>query len=47
MHQLDTFDGRRALGFVYPRLTPRRIQTWWSGGEMANPTIMRDGQWLN
>jgi hypothetical protein len=27
-------------------LTPVRIQAWWSGSELGNPTIMRDGDWV-
>ena len=43
----SAIDGRRAPGFVYLQLMPKRIQAWWSSGELANPTIMRDGQWLS
>lgn len=44
--QVSAIDGRRAPGFVYLQLTPRRIQAWWSGAELATPPIMRDGEWL-
>jgi hypothetical protein len=40
-------DGRQAPGFVYLQLVPERIQAWWSSGEVAKPTVMRDGQWLS
>jgi hypothetical protein len=43
----SAIDGRRAPGFVYLQLVPSRIQAWWSGAELARPTVMRDGQWLN
>jgi general stress protein 26 len=42
----SAIDGRRAPGFVYLQLVPSRIQAWWSGAELASPTVMRDGQWL-
>jgi Pyridoxamine 5'-phosphate oxidase len=42
----SAIDGRRAPGFVYLQLVPNRIQAWWSGAELASPTVMRDGQWL-
>jgi hypothetical protein len=29
-----------------PAADPWRIQAWWSGSELGNPTIMRDGRWL-
>ena len=45
--QVSAIDGRRAPGFVYLQLTPRRIQAWWSGAELAAPTVMRDGRWLD
>jgi hypothetical protein len=43
----SAIDGRRAPGFVYLQLVPTRIQAWWSSAELANPTVMRDGQWLS
>jgi hypothetical protein len=45
--QVSAIDGRRAPGFVYLQLTPQRIQAWWSGAELATPTVMRDGAWLS
>src|SRR5262249_10642713 len=42
----SAIDGRRAPGFVYLQLVPRRIQAWWSGAELASPTVMRNGEWL-
>lgn len=44
--RVSAIDGRRAPGFVYLQLVPRRVQTWWSGSELGSPTIMRDGHWL-
>jgi hypothetical protein len=44
--RVSAIDGRRAPGFVYLQLRPRRIQTWWSGAELGSPTVMRNGQWL-
>lgn len=46
LSHVSAIDGRRAPGFVYLQLTPWRIQAWWSGAELAYPTIMRDGRWL-
>jgi hypothetical protein len=43
----SAIDGRRAPGFVYLQLVPNRIQAWWSSAELANPTVMHNGQWLN
>ena len=43
----SAIDGRKAPGFVYLRLTPRRIQAWWSMAELGAPTIMRRGVWLD
>ena len=43
----SAIDGSRAQGFVYLQLVPTRIQAWWSSAELANPTVMRDGQWLS
>ena len=43
----SAIDGRRAPGFVYLQLVPSRIRAWWSSAELANPTVMRDGQWLS
>jgi len=43
----SAIDGRRAPGCVYLQLVPTRIQAWWSSGELANPTVMRDGEWLS
>ena len=43
----SAIDGRRAPCFVYMQLVPTRIQAWWSSAELANPTVMRDGQWLS
>jgi hypothetical protein len=34
-------------GFVYLQLEPWRIQAWWSGAELATPTVMREGRWLS
>ena len=45
--RVSAIDGRRAPGFVYLRLTPWRIQAWWSGAELTSPTLMRDGKWLD
>lgn len=44
--RVSAIDARRAPGFVYLQVTPRRIQAWWSAAELAHPTIMREGQWL-
>lgn len=46
LSRVSAIDARRAPGFVYLRLTPWRIQAWWSGSELGRPTIMRDGRWL-
>jgi general stress protein 26 len=46
LSRVSAIDGRRAPGFAYLQLTPWRIQAWWSGSELGNPTIMRDGRWL-
>lgn len=43
----SAFDARQAPGFVYLQLTLRRVQTWHSWAELASPTIMRDGVWLD
>jgi hypothetical protein len=43
---VSAIDGRTAPGFVYLQLLPSRIQAWWSGAELAAPTLMRGGQWL-
>lgn len=39
--------GPRPAGAVYLRLAPRRVQAWWSMSETADPTIMRDGRWID
>jgi hypothetical protein len=45
--QVSAIDGRRAPGFVYLQVEPTRIQAWWSGAELASPTVMREGRWLS
>jgi hypothetical protein len=45
--QVSAIDGRRVPGFVYLQLEPWRIQAWWSGAELATPTVMREGRWLS
>ena len=47
LKRVSAIDGRKAPGFVYLQLTPRRIQAWWSGAELEHPTVMRDGRWLD
>jgi hypothetical protein len=42
----QAFGARLPTGLVYLRLTPRRVQAWWSMSEVADPTIMRNGRWL-
>ena len=46
LQRVSAIDARHAPDFVYLQLTQWRIQTWWSGAELASPTVMRDGQWL-
>lgn len=46
LRSVSAIDAWQAPGFVYLRLTPWRIQAWWSGSELARPTIMRDGGWF-
>jgi hypothetical protein len=46
LKQVSAIDARQVPGFVYLRLTPQRIQAWWSASELGAPTIMRQGQWL-
>jgi hypothetical protein len=46
LQHVSAIDARRAPGFVYVRLTPWRVQAWWSASELGTPTIMRQGQWL-
>jgi len=41
------FGARQSTGLVYLRLTPRRVQTWWSMSELADATIMRSGRWID
>ena len=36
-----------APGFAYLQVVPRRVQAWWSGAELATPTIMREGRWVD
>ncbi len=45
--KVSAIDGRKAPGFSYLQLTPRRIQAWWSMNELTAPTIMRGGAWLD
>lgn len=46
LSRASAIDGRKAPGFAYLRLTPWRVQAWWSMAELPSPTIMRDGRWL-
>jgi hypothetical protein len=46
LRDVSAIDARRSPGFVYLRLTPRRVQSWWSMDELRAPTITRDGRWL-
>lgn len=40
------FDPRVETGFVWFRVTPRRIQAWREANELAGRELMRDGRWL-
>jgi hypothetical protein len=41
------FDPRRETGgYLYFRITPRRIQAWRESNELAERDLMRDGEWL-
>jgi general stress protein 26 len=40
-------DPRSVPGFVYVRLTPRRMQVWRSAAEFTGRTVMRGGAWLD
>ena len=44
--EVSALDGRSSPSMAYLRLTPRRVQNWWSLQELARPTIMREGRWL-
>jgi general stress protein 26 len=46
LQRVSAIDARHAPGFVYLKLTPWRVQAWWSASELGSPTIMREGQWL-
>ncbi|HUA02509.1 MAG TPA: pyridoxamine 5'-phosphate oxidase family protein [Solirubrobacteraceae bacterium] len=38
---------RSMPGFVYLRLTPRRMQVWKGSAEFSGRTVMRAGEWLD
>lgn len=46
LREASAIDPLRTPGFVCLLLKPFRVQAYWSGSEIAQPTIMRQGAWL-
>jgi hypothetical protein len=40
------FDPRSARGYLYFRVTPRRVQAWREVDELAGRELMREGRWI-
>ena len=40
------FDPRNSRGYLYFRVTPRRVQAWREVDELAGRDLMRDGAWV-
>ena len=41
------FDPRDSRGYLYFRVTPRRVQAWREVDELAGRELMRDGTWVD
>ena len=41
------FDPRNSRGYLYFRVTPRRVQAWREVDELAGRELMRDGTWVD
>lgn len=41
------FDPRDSRGYLYFRVTPRRVQAWREVDELAGRDLMRDGTWVD
>jgi hypothetical protein len=46
LRDASAIDPLRTPGFVCLALKPFRIQAYWTGSEIAAPTIMRSGEWV-